>query len=142
MMPKWRVLTSLSSTLSHWTLTAAHQRPQLFLPTSTAYSPAIMPHGTSCSLAMLIVTCLVACAMAVGIAPNATLAPNTTTPEVTTTAESEPIKPTIQTRGETITVTAARVFAVEADDITFTNAKQPHAQEYGEETIVDISILR
>jgi len=101
-----------------------------------------MTHGISFALVLLGMTCLVGRAAAVDIAPNATLAPNTTTPEATTTPETEPIKPTIQTRGETIAVTAARVFAVEADDITFTNAKQPHAQEDGEETVVDISILR
>jgi len=101
-----------------------------------------MTHGIPFAQILLAMTCLVARAVAVGTAPNATLAPNTTTPEATTTAEPEPIKPTIQTRGETIAVTAARVFAVEADDITFTNAKQPYTQEDGEETIVDISILR
>ena len=101
-----------------------------------------MTHGIPFAQILLAMTCLVARAVAVGTAPNATLAPNTTTPEATTTPEPEPIKPTIQTRGETIAVTAARVFAVEADDITFTNAKQPHTQGNGEETIVDISILR
>jgi len=103
---------------------------------------AIMTHGIPFALVLLAMACLVAHAVAVGIAPNATLAPNTTTPEATTTPEPEPIKPTIQTRGETIAVTAAKVFAVEADDITFTNAKQPYAQEDGDETVVDISILR
>ena len=107
-----------------------------------------MPHGIPFALVLLGMTCLVARAVAAGTASNATIAPNSTTPETPTTPEAttapepEPIKPTIQTRGETIAVTAARVFAVEADDITFTNAKQPHTQDGGEETVVDISILR
>jgi len=101
-----------------------------------------MTHGTFFALVLLGMTCLAGRAVAVCIVPNGTLAPNTTTPEATTTPEPEPIKPTIQTRGETIAITAARVFAVEAEDITFTNAKQPYAQDDGEETVVDISILR
>jgi len=100
-----------------------------------------MPRPLLHILALLSGACFSAHAAAESTGPNTTIATNATTLEVTTTMEPDPIRPTIQTRGETIALTAARVFAVEADDITFTNAKQPYSQD-GEETIVDISIRR